>query len=247
MNYKQIYETLIGRARNRILESYTESHHIIPRCMGGDNSEINLVELTAEEHYVAHQLLVRIYPQEYGLIKAAVMMALNTGGNRPNNKLYGWLRKKHSESTSGKNNINFGKPRSAEVKEKISLSNIGKSKGLGVKKGPMKDETKKKLSEALMGRPSPHMVGDKNPMFRPGVKERAIASRKGQPRQQKQDKLIFKFEYIATNEIFIGTRQEFRYYSGLLPSDVSPLVRGVRVSSKGWRIVDSVRFDKRFK
>jgi hypothetical protein len=56
MNYKKIYDQLVERATSRILEDYTETHHIVPRCMGGTDSLDNLVELTPEEHYLAHQL-----------------------------------------------------------------------------------------------------------------------------------------------------------------------------------------------
>ena len=109
MNYKRIYETLIERARDRSLKIYTESHHVKPRCLGGSNDKSNLVELTPEEHYLAHQLLVRIYPYNSGLVLAAHMMT--TG--RPSNKLYGWLRRRHSkamsEMQSGERNSQFGK------------------------------------------------------------------------------------------------------------------------------------------
>lgn len=237
MNYKNIYDNLIGRAKNRILDTYTESHHIVPRCMNGSNDPINLVDLTPEEHYLAHQLLVKIYPEEYGLIKAAVMMCLNLNGNRPKNKLYGWLRRKHSESTSGENNVHFGKPRSDEVRAKISASNLGKSRGKGIPKGPMKEETKKKLSMSLTGVPTPHMVGDKNPMHRPGVKEKAMATRKGKLRVQKIDSIIFKFQNVDTDEIFEGTRQQFRAYAKLTPVDVYALVCGAQKTSKKWRIL----------
>jgi hypothetical protein len=237
MNYKLIYENLINRAKDRKLDIYTESHHIIPKCMNGDNSVENLVDLTPEEHYLAHQLLVKIYPSEYGLIKAAVMMCMNTGGNRPTNKLYGWLRRKHSESTSGENNVNFGKPRPNEVKEKISASNLGKSRNKGIKKGPMKAETKKKLSDSLVGIEAPHMVGDKNPMHRPGIKEKALATRKGKLRVQKIDMIIFRFQHIKTNEIYEGTRQQFRAYAKLTPVDVYALVSGAQKTSKKWRIL----------
>ena len=108
MNYSKHYELLIQRAKNRILESYTESHHIIPRCMGGFDDKTNLVNLTPEEHYLAHQLLVKIYPNHSGLVRAANMMS----SGRPNNKLYGWLRKKMSiamsEIQSGTGNSQHG-------------------------------------------------------------------------------------------------------------------------------------------
>ena len=96
MNYQRIYDLLIDRARNRILDSYKERHHIIPRCVGGSDDPKNLVDLTAEEHYIAHQLLVRIYNNNHALVQAAVMMICN----RPSNKLYGWLRRRHSKAMS---------------------------------------------------------------------------------------------------------------------------------------------------
>jgi hypothetical protein len=96
MNYKRIYEHLVERGQERsIIEGYKEVHHIIPKCMGGNNSIDNLVALTPEEHYVAHQLLVKIYPNNMNLWKAVKLM---TGGNnnqdRSKNKMYGWLKRK---------------------------------------------------------------------------------------------------------------------------------------------------------
>jgi len=76
--------------------------------MGGSDESSNLVRLTPEEHYLAHQLLVKIFPDNNSVISAAVMMI----PNRPSNKLYGWLRRKFSESQSermsGDGNTQFG-------------------------------------------------------------------------------------------------------------------------------------------
>jgi hypothetical protein len=66
MNYKKVYEQIITKAQseNRIkgLDIYYERHHIIPKCLGGDNSKDNLVLLTAREHFLCHWLLIRIEP-----------------------------------------------------------------------------------------------------------------------------------------------------------------------------------------
>lgn len=62
MNYQRIYNQIIDRARNRQLNGYREKHHILPRCMGGSNQKENLIELTAREHFICHQLLIYIYP-----------------------------------------------------------------------------------------------------------------------------------------------------------------------------------------
>ena len=138
MDYSKIYIELVERSFERELDCYTEKHHIIPRCMGGDNKERNLAILTPEEHYLAHQLLVKIYPDNKKLIYAAHMMC----SKRPNNKLYGWLRRKSSEAIIG-NKIWLGKTHSIESREKISKANIGKSPSI---------ETRLKLSEAGKGR-----------------------------------------------------------------------------------------------
>ncbi len=108
MNYKKIYDSLITKAQNRTLETYTEIHHIVPRCMGGTDDASNLVKLTPEEHYLSHQLLVKMNPKNHSLVKAASMMI----PNRPSNKMYGWLRRRFAEAQSasqiGKGNSQFG-------------------------------------------------------------------------------------------------------------------------------------------
>lgn len=81
--------------------------------MGGSNDPDNLVDLTPEEHYVAHQLLVKIYPTHPGLSFAATTMTQNSKNHkRHNNKLFGWLRRKHanniSKSQTGKVYFNNG-------------------------------------------------------------------------------------------------------------------------------------------
>lgn len=96
MNYKNIYDSLISKAKNRNLNGYKERHHIIPKCMGGSNDKSNLVDLTPEEHYVAHQLLAKIYPDNHLLAKAAMVMICQ----RPSNKLYGWVRRRHAKAQS---------------------------------------------------------------------------------------------------------------------------------------------------
>jgi hypothetical protein len=108
MDYKKVHDSLIERAKTRIIEGYAETHHIIPRCLGGTDDVSNLVKLTPEEHYLVHQLLIRIYPDNPKLIKAAVMMI----PMRPSNKLYGWLKKRYSlvksQEQSGSGNSQFG-------------------------------------------------------------------------------------------------------------------------------------------
>ena len=104
MDYQKIYNTLVRRGQNRILEGYSEKHHIIPRCVGGTDEETNLVSLTPEEHYLCHLLLVKIHPNNIRLVKAAMFMVSANKDQQRNNKAYGWLKRQYSEYMRGPNN-----------------------------------------------------------------------------------------------------------------------------------------------
>lgn len=60
MNYKSVYDNLIVKAKKRgCPDGYYEKHHIIPKSLGGTDSESNMVNLTAKEHLFAHKLLFK--------------------------------------------------------------------------------------------------------------------------------------------------------------------------------------------
>jgi hypothetical protein len=170
MNYQKIYDSLIERAISETRKRYKifhekyiffERHHIIPECFfknrkrkglvgwldGDPDAKENLVLLKPEEHYVAHQLLVKIYPDNHRMIKAANRM---TTGKYRNNKLYGWLRKRFSESMSGKNNTFYGKRHEPELAEEIRIKLTGKIRS---------ESTKTKLSECKKGKPRSKELG----------------------------------------------------------------------------------------
>lgn len=113
MNYKKIYDSLIERSKNRVIEGYVEKHHIIPKCLGGSDDSDNIAILTPEEHYVAHQLLVKLYPGHRGLVWAAIQMSGHSENfERSKNKIYGWLRRKHAHNAKqriGNKNGSYGK------------------------------------------------------------------------------------------------------------------------------------------
>lgn len=102
MNYEKIYNYIISRAISENRKKYKktdvkytcyEKHHIIPKCLGGSNDVNNLVLLTPREHLLAHLCLVKIYPLNHSLIRAAMLMGTDRHGNRINNKQYDWVRK----------------------------------------------------------------------------------------------------------------------------------------------------------
>lgn len=93
MNYEKHYNMLMERSKNRTLSGYVEKHHILPKCLGGTDDTENIAVLTPEEHFVAHQLLIKMYPGNRDLIYATQLMTVHHTASRTNNKLFGWLRK----------------------------------------------------------------------------------------------------------------------------------------------------------
>jgi hypothetical protein len=138
LNYALHYKRLIAKARGRTQTPLcAERHHVVPRCIGGANDTSNLVDLTPEEHYVAHQLLTKIYPHVHGLAYAVVKMAKQCTGN----KAYGWLRR----------NL-LGRPKSEESRRRMAAS--GRVKVFS-------DSHRANLSKSLVG--NKHLLGKKLP------------------------------------------------------------------------------------
>lgn len=83
MDYLKHYDLLIEKAKSRItLDEYYEKHHIIPKCMGGNNTKNNLVQLSYREHFVCHWLLCKMYPTNFKLKSAFSKMLQSTKNNK---------------------------------------------------------------------------------------------------------------------------------------------------------------------
>ena len=154
MDYQKHYDLLVKRGKSRKLEGYKERHHIVPRCMGGSDDASNLVDLTAEEHFLAHQLLVKITRKKNAkLVFALQMMTLNASGGRNNNKRYAWIKKAISENMKvnnpglkGEDHPLYGKPGIWSGKKRPEHSKAMK----GIAKSA---DHKAKMSIAAKGRP----------------------------------------------------------------------------------------------
>ncbi len=143
MDYKHHYDKLIDRARNRQIVGCKEKHHIIPKCVGGSNSKINLVELTPEEHFVAHQLLVKIYTDESKLVYALSALCMSKNNIR-NNKMFGWIKRKNIIARTGRT-------QTEESNNKRRKSLIGRKTSTGMLGKSHKEESKSKCSRSQTG------------------------------------------------------------------------------------------------
>ena len=76
-----------------------ETHHIIMRSLGGSNDKSNLVNLTLREHYIIHELLVKIYEgtkYEATAIKAWSCMSSKMPKHIKSSRLYERFRSKYN-------------------------------------------------------------------------------------------------------------------------------------------------------
>lgn len=85
MNYSEFIQDIINSRGMKLSSGYKEVHHIKPKCLGGDDSEDNLIELTGEEHFLAHKLLALENPDNPLLVFAWSMMAYPKSQNQERN------------------------------------------------------------------------------------------------------------------------------------------------------------------
>jgi len=178
---------------------FYEKHHIVPKCLGGDNSLENKVNLTPREHFIAHLLLHRIYPDNNKISFAFIMMAFRVDkyGNRQykvSSRVYQEAREIQRELAR---EVHTGKIVSEETRAKFrarthseeSRRKIGlKSKGRARDK-KISEEQKKAISIAQTGRiKRPEELrkiseASKRKKWSPELKERMSKILKGVPKK----------------------------------------------------------------
>lgn len=148
--YSQWYERIIDRARNRrAIDGYYETHHIIPRTMGGTDDPSNLVKLTAREHFICHLLLPMMTTGDsrHKMIYAHVIMS---GRKTYGSRKYKFYREEYAVingslrsgagngmfgvDRSGEKNTFYGKNHTEESKQKNRLAHLGHSYTKGIRK-----------------------------------------------------------------------------------------------------------------
>ena len=175
--YTVWYYKIITRAQQRInLTGYFERHHIIPKCLGGDNSEYNLVSLTAKEHFICHLLLVKMTTGKNKSKMANAARGLSRRKNpyqqeryKVNSRIYEFLKKnvKQSEESNEKRRLaltGIKRPlRTPEHSAKLGkyIRNDAHRKAISemrkqrIGKYKHSEETKEKMSEWQKGIPKP--------------------------------------------------------------------------------------------
>jgi hypothetical protein len=130
--YSKIYFAITANAKSRIVQGYTEHHHIIPESLGGPTTAENMVHLTAREHFICHWLLVKMTE---GKDRSDMLYALN--GMRAENKHQHRYNTKITARVYEKYRIEFAENHSKRMKGRPA-----KNKGI-----PMSDDQKQLLRE----------------------------------------------------------------------------------------------------
>lgn len=166
--YYNWYHSIIANAKTRVLEGYTEEHHIIPKSLGGSNSPDNLVKLTAREHFICHWLLTKCVEKNVEKMRYALWLMTNTENSLQERykitpKKYEIIKKSLALTFSKQHT---GRKMSEETKRKISETRKKKFAAgeLEIKvydstrekhsklKGPHSQETKDKIGLAHKGK-----------------------------------------------------------------------------------------------
>lgn len=163
--YRWYYGIINFRLLNPIT-GYTETHHILPKCLGGINDAANLVCLTAREHFVCHLLLTKMTTGKDRISMLRAFNAFKMASIKNPRNLTARQYQTARLLTEGLPAWNRGKQHSTETRAKISAARKGQPSPM---KGKQFSETAKaniasaassvdrreKISKALKGRVSP--------------------------------------------------------------------------------------------
>ena len=174
--YEEFIQNILDtRGRFNCKDMYHERHHIVPKCMNGNDDVENLIDLYAREHFEAHRLLALENPDNESLIYAWHMMSvMNNNGQRDYEvtaEEYEEARIAHSIACSekmsgsgnpmyGKVSAMYGKHHTEDAKKKLSEARKGENNPMFGKFGvnapnygkQWSDESRKKLSAANSGK-----------------------------------------------------------------------------------------------
>jgi len=161
--YYNCYYRIIDKAKTRSIPKniYSERHHIIPKCCGGNNAKENIIRLYPREHFICHLLLPKIYDNEFrfklisAAWKLACMYQYRNVGEKLNSRTYEQLRNNVSVEMKLYRKLHplsppmLGKKHSKESVQKMRENHRGQvAWNRGIKHS---EETKEKIRNKLTG------------------------------------------------------------------------------------------------
>lgn len=150
--YSRIYFSIIDNAKNRVSEGYKETHHIIPRCMGGSDDSNNLVDLTAREHYICHLLLPHMVKDNAIKSKLFYAIGMMVRGNS-HGRIYSSWEYARARRDHGRGNTlrQTGKKMNLTEAERQRRAESLREARTKRSYNPLTDEIKKRISQGRTG------------------------------------------------------------------------------------------------
>jgi len=178
MNYQHLYNNLIEKygSWKKPFGVYTERHRKLPGCFGGTYVKGNAFYVPARVHFLAHLLLVKIYPDNDSLVEAVNLMS---GYRQYGAKVYSSLRIRWKEILRLRMTGESNPAKRSEVRAKNSASKIlhfsdqenrkkhseatqesyrnnpDRAANLKLKTSALNPETRAKMSAAKLGKKQP--------------------------------------------------------------------------------------------
>ena len=221
MNYFKIYNNLIAKAQLRQLNKTKkilrlelesiETHHILPKSLGGTNNKNNLVILSAREHFLAHWLLRNVH-RNMQMSRAFLFMATYKN-HRINSKTFHLLKQEQLKDPAIYilNHIDSEKIIEGNRKQILSLTEL----------------TDTDLSEIIL---------NKVQRRRWKLKSSEVKDRS----KLLYDNKIYNFQNIETDKIFCGTWREFVKQHSIKPALFGQLLLGKIKHTSGWKLEGTI-------
>lgn len=167
--YTKIYFKLVSSIST---DTYTENHHIIPRCLGGTDEVANIASISARKHFLCHYLLIKMTTPNsgnfYKMVNAFMMMRLARDHQKRyfNSRIYSYYKETFSKIQSanqiGTKNSQYGTvwihcPLTL-ISKHIKLSELPQHLAAGCEKGRI---TKKETYIQRILKPLPQEITPK--------------------------------------------------------------------------------------
>lgn len=166
--YTQFINNILNKRGRYISDDvYKEKHHIIPKCMGGSDDVDNIIELSGQEHFIAHKLLADNNPSNKKLIYAYWRMANQNKFCTPEE--YERAKTMFVHKISGENHPLYNEHPTLQTRRKLSEAKLGKH---------LPNSVRQKISQALKNKPRSIQTKQKISQTKTGTKHSEETKRK---------------------------------------------------------------------
>ena len=223
MNYLDAYIQLISDNMSTIKVKYkTASHHIIPRSWMENIFDNYQVNLSHQDHFEAHRLLAKSFPENQEMVYAYWRMCNSKHGEKVSKEEYAEAKEMMAIATSkrtkghkrGPNSVpawNKGLSPSNKTKDKQSVSAKNRTDDRS-----MSDITKKKISISHTGKQK----------SKEAIEKSSYA---------KSDKTVYNWIHSDHGEVSMTRRGMVKNYN-VKSGNLGGLISGVRKSVNGWKL-----------